>query len=226
MCGRFAQDASEKELEHLYNAQHIIPFEPNYNIAPQTNIPVVLFSLKSNNREIHLFRWGLIAPWAKDDKRPMINARSETVQELASFKSSFKNRRCIVPATGFYEWHREGKNKTPYFIKPKEGIFSFAAIWSSWTPKTHAAPINTVAILTIGANPALQAIHHRVPVHLREDYFEQWLNPKIEGKSLKDILQPLPDNGIKFWEVDKRVNKAANNDPRVMEPKSSNSNMA
>ncbi len=181
MCGRFAQDASAKELEHLYNAQHVIPFEPNYNIAPQADIPVVLLSRKTGQREIHLLRWGLLPSWAKDDKRPMINARSETVAEKPTFRDSFKKRRCIVPATGFYEWKREDGAKTPFFIKPKEGLFSFAAIWSSWAPKTHAAGIQTVAILTTAANQTLQSIHDRVPVHLREDLFAQWLDPKTDG---------------------------------------------
>ena len=219
MCGRFAQDASKKELEQLYNAQMRIPFEPNYNIAPQANIPVVLVSRETYEREIHLLKWGLVPSWAKDDKKFMINARSETVHELASFKSSFKSRRCIVPATGFYEWKREEKSKTPYFIKPKKGQFSFAAIWSNWKPNSDLEPVQTVALLTIQANKALEEIHHRVPVHLKQEQFEGWLNPEIKGKDLRDMLQPLPDEGIGFWEVDKRVNNARNNGPELISPK-------
>ena len=166
-----------------------------------------------------MLKWGLIPSWAKDGKKFMINARSETVHDLASFKKSFESRRCIVPATGFYEWKREEKIKTPYFIKPKEGLFSFAAIWSSWKPKADAESVQTVALLTIESNPVMQAIHHRVPVHLGVDRYEQWLNPEIPGADLKDVLQPLPDDGIEFWEVDKRVNNARNNGPELMDAK-------
>lgn len=215
MCGRFAQKASAKELEHYYKAQNRVAFEPSYNIAPQTDIPTVLLSRKSGEREIHLLRWGLIPSWAKDESfaAKCINARSETIKEKASFRESFKKRRCIVPATGFYEWKREGETKTPYFIRPKQGLFSLAAIWASWTPKTGDAPINTVAILTTGANPALQNVHHRVPVNLSEDRFEPWLDPNVQGKDLEFMLEPLADDAIEFWEVDKRVNKVANNNP-------------
>lgn len=218
MCGRFAQKASEKELEHFYKAKNIVPFEPNYNIAPQTNIQVVLLSKKSGNREIHLLRWGLIPSWAKDDSfsAKCINARSETIKEKASFRESFKKRRCLVPVTGFYEWKKDGKIKTPYFIKPKEGMFSLAGVWATWRSKAQDETINTVAILTIGANPALRNIHHRVPVNISENEFEQWLDPNIEGKDIESMLQPLQDDGIEFWEVDKRVNNAANNDPSLI----------
>ncbi len=218
MPGRFVQIASERELEHFYKAKNRAPFDPNYNIAPQTDISVVLQSRKSHQREIHLLRWGLIPSWAQDDKKPMINARSETIGEKPTFRESFKKQRCIVPASGFYEWKRDDETKTPYFIKPREGMFSFAAVWSSWAPNKGTAPIPTVAILTAAANPVLQAIHHRVPVHLSEDRFEQWLDLNIEGKDLGYLLQPLADEAIEFWQVDKRVNKVENNDAELMEP--------
>ena len=127
-----------------------------------------------------------------------------------SFRESFKKRRCIIPAEGFYEWEKESKQ--PYFIKPKKGIFSFAGIWDRWAD-IEGHPVVTCAIITTDANANLVGIHDRVPVVLQEEEIDSWLNTEANTEELKQHLHAPQDNDVEFWKVDRKVSKPENNNP-------------
>jgi putative SOS response-associated peptidase YedK len=134
MCGRFARIVSNKKLREKYRLKEMAELEPRYNIAPTQ--PVAVVRAADGGNELTLLRWGLIPSWSKDAKIPykLINARAETVAEKPSFRSAFKQRRCLIPASGFYEWQKQGTGgKQPYFISPREGeLYSFAGLWERW----------------------------------------------------------------------------------------------
>ena len=133
MCGRFARIVSDKTLRERYRLERIAKLDDRYNIAPMQNIAAVRAAEDAN--ELVLLRWGLIPSWSKDAKiaYKLTNARAETVAEKPTFRSAFKQRRCIIPASGFYEWKREAKQKQPFYIHPRdEELFSFAGLWESW----------------------------------------------------------------------------------------------
>jgi len=135
MCGRFTLTVSPSTLSKLFNAEWSSPFKPRYNIAPTQQVPVVRISPEDNKLHIDLLKWGLIPSWSKDASigSHMINARSETVDTKPSFKSALKHRRCIIPASGFYEWQEVGGKKHPLYIKLKDdSLMMFAGIWDHW----------------------------------------------------------------------------------------------
>lgn len=210
MCGRFALSIPFNELAKLYKVKNKVELKPNYNITPQSNIAVILHSCTRVDKEIHLLKWGLIPHWSKDASMgyKLINARADTIDSKPSFRESFKKRRCIIPAEGFYEWEKESKQ--PYFIKPKKGLFSFAGIWDEWTdPQGHI--VKTCAIITTGASQSLAHIHERVPATLEEEEIDTWLHPETTVERLKPHLHPPKDNEIEFWKVDRKVSKPENN---------------
>jgi putative SOS response-associated peptidase YedK len=168
-----------------------------------------------------MLRWGLIPSWAKDPSigYRMINAKSETVTEKPAFRAAFKHRRCLIPADGFYEWGGEKGKRTPYLFRmADQNVFALAGLWERWT-----APDNTVtescAILTTGANELVKTVHHRMPVIVPPDRYDQWLGtPPQAADRLVEILTPFPYDGMIAYPVGTHVNKPANDDPRCMEP--------
>lgn len=191
-------------------------YRPNYNVAPTHNMPVVV-SEDSSSRRIEQQRWGLLPFWAKDKNMSykMINARSETVDSKKSYKPYFKKQRCLIPASGSYEWTGKKSNKTPYYIQPTEqSMFAFAGIYSKWEPKKEErGPIKTYSILTTEANQKMSDLHH-MPVMLIQEEWQEWLDSSNHNtKALKELLKPFPDDGIDYCEVDKVVNNVENNFP-------------
>ncbi len=157
----------------------------------------------------------------------MINARAETVAEKPSFKSAFAGRRCLVPADGFYEWKKEGKYKTPYYIYHNSNKpMSFAGLWESWHPKDattsgdaqNGEPLRTFTIITTEANQKLQELHNRMPVIIPLDKRELWLNPDANPEDLMDMLVPFASSEIDFHEVSRMVNSPQNNSSQCIEP--------
>jgi putative SOS response-associated peptidase YedK len=160
----------------------------------------------------------------------MINARAETVAQKPSFKNAFAGRRCLVPADGFYEWKKEGKYKTPFYIYHNSNKpMSFAGLWESWLPKDADAstdtpeeePLRTFTIITTEANQRLQELHNRMPVIIPADKRERWLDPDANPEELVNMLQPLTSSDIEFHEVSRNVNSPQNNSPQCIEPVSS-----
>jgi len=178
MCGRFTLTVSPDTLSGLFKAEWSSPFKPRYNIAPTQQSPVVRISPADNSLHIDLLKWGLIPSWAKDASigNHMINARSETVDQKPSFRTALKHRRCIVPASGFYEWQEVGGKKHPLYIKLKDSsLMMFAGIWDHWK-NPDGEVIESFSILTTVTNELIQPLHDRMPVILTPEDKDIWLD--------------------------------------------------
>ncbi|MBV70111.1 MAG: hypothetical protein CMH52_02090 [Myxococcales bacterium] len=211
MCGRYQLSVPIDELIDLFSTPSSMDFSPRYNIAPSQRVPVIRGW--SNIRSIDPLQWGLVAPWADSPKAnaPMINARSETVHEKPSFRASFQTQRCLVPASGFYEWEKKEGEKIPHLVKVSgHEVYAMAGIWSRWVRGTEY--LETFSILTTAAGPCIRHIHDRMPVILHPDHYAAWLDPKSTQKKLLNLCQPVPDEFIEFSAVSDRVNSAKNDD--------------
>jgi putative SOS response-associated peptidase YedK len=208
MCGRFAFYSPSEATAALFGASGTVPVEARYNIAPTQYIAAVRND-EEQGRELVMLRWGLIPFWAKDPSigNRMINARAETVAEKPAFRAAYRHRRCLVLADGFYEWHREGSVKTPYYISAADGEpFAFAALWENWNSKETDDSIQSVTLITTNANEFMASLHHRMPVVLRSETADRWLTGN------DDAIGYAVDHGpdLRAWAVDRRVNNARN----------------
>jgi len=221
MCGRFLLTATPEELQALFGYLDGEAFPPRYNIAPTQ--PIAVVRMMHGARRFGLVRWGLIPPFAEDPKKfqLLINARAETVEEKPSFRNAMRYRRCLVPASGFYEWRRmpgsnSGRTRQPFWLRPRDGQpVAFAGLWENWYAK-DGSDIESGAIITITANRVVAPIHDRMPVVIAPRDFGQWL----EGTPAEaaDLMRPAPDDVFEAVEVSRRVNAVANDDPDVLEP--------
>lgn len=198
-------------------------FPARYNIAPTQPILVVVSDgpgEKGRNlpdRRALLVRWGFTPGWVKDPKSfpLLINARSETAIGKASFRAAMRHRRVLVPASGFYEWHRPTKNSQekaqPYWIRPRHGgVVAFAGLMETWS-SADGSEVDTGAILTTAANAAISPIHDRMPVVIRPEDFSRWLDCKTqEPREVADLMQPVEDDFFEAIPVSDKVNKVAN----------------
>jgi putative SOS response-associated peptidase YedK len=219
MCGRYTLKTPVERLadEFCFDASSV-ELPPNYNVAPTQGVAAVLS--EGGERRLEVLRWGLIPPWADDPGigSRMINARSETAPEKPSFRRAFRERRCLIPADGFYEWKRVNGSKQPYYIHMKEGRpFAFAGLWESWKDN-GGTEIRSCTILTTGPNALAREIHDRMPVILPAGSYAAWLDPEAEKEELVALLAPYPEDEMEAYPVSRFVNSPQNNDPRCVEP--------
>jgi len=220
MCGRYSL-VPKADFAERFGVENLqLDLEPRYNIAPTQTTPVI--TRNSPNRAEEM-RWGLVPFWAKDPSigNKMINARAETIAEKASFKWSFKKKRCLIPANGFYEWKKEGKTKQPYLIHRQDGKpFAFAGLWSTWVDKEHGGvPLETFTILTTDPNDLMRPLHNRMPVIVDPENFDLWLDPKVEDPAkLQPLLVPHAVDGFEAFPVSKNVNSPAHDAPDCVAP--------
>jgi len=208
MCGRFAFYSPSEATAALFGVDGALAVEPRYNIAP-TQFVAAIRNNETQARELVMLRWGLVPFWAKDPAigNRMINARAETVAEKPSYREAFKHRRCIVLADGFYEWHREGDIKTPYFISLASGEpFALAGLWENWKDRESNESLQTATLITTVANDFMQPLHHRMPVILQPETADEWLSGKNE--CLQGAAERTP--ALHAWPVNRRVNNARN----------------
>ncbi len=220
MCGRFTLAIDRSEL--LAAFPWLSPPEqlvPRFNIAPTQ--PVLAVPNDAQN-QANFFLWGLIPSWAKDPKmgNRMINARAETLADKPAFRAAYKRRRCLIPASGFYEWRKEpgSKSKTPMHIRMKSGQpFAFAGLWEIWHPGDEH--LLSCTIITTDANELLTPIHDRMPVILPPDAYEQWLDPQERADGgLRNLLKPYPSDEMEAYPVSTLVNSPANDTPECILP--------
>jgi putative SOS response-associated peptidase YedK len=167
-------------------------------------------------REATFLQWGLIPYWSKEAKG-IINARVETIEQKPSFSDSFQRRRCLIPADGFYEWERHGKISQPYYFRMKdESPFAFAGIWDRW--QSNGNSITSCAIITTTANELLAKIHHRMPVILRSESYDIWLNEDCRSADLKELLVPFPTDAMTSHAVSYDVNDTKVDDEHLLRP--------
>ena len=219
MCGRYTLTTPvEKLAEEFGFDDSSVELPPNYNVAPTQGVAAVLE--EDGRRRLEVLRWGLIPPWANDPQigSRMINARAETAPEKPSFRRAFRERRCLIPADGFYEWKRMNGGKQPYYIHMREGRpFAFAGLWESW--KDDGGPeIRSCTILTTKPNTLAGEIHDRMPVILPTGAYDVWLDPEADRDELYGLLAPYPEDEMEAYPVSRFVNSPSNNDPRCIEP--------
>ena len=215
MCGRFAFYSPSEATAALFGVSGALPVEARYNIAP-TQFVAAIRNGEDNNPELAMLRWGLVPFWAKDPSigNRMINARAETVAEKPAFRAAYRHRRCLVLADGFYEWHREGSVKTPYYISSADGQpFAFAALWENWNSKDTDESVQSTTLITTEANAFMASLHHRMPVVLTPDTAPRWLQGGDDA--LGNALENMPE--LRAWAVDRRVNNARNEGADLIE---------
>lgn len=222
MCGRYSLYADYKSILKRFDIEEAAiqeeEYQPNYNIAPSRQVLAVIND-GSKNR-LGFLRWGLIPPWAKDEKigYKMINARAETAAEKPSFRNAFRKKRCLLAADSFYEWQRSDAGKIPMRIKLKSGEpFAFAALWESWK-SPDGATIHTCSILTTKPNDLMAGIHDRMPVVLTKEAEKVWLDPNIQDPDvLGELLKPFDAEKMEAYKVSEAVNSPKNNGPELIE---------
>lgn len=217
MCGRYAFNATPAQVAEHFGLSACADFAPRYNIPPGTDIPVIRQS-PEGQRVLHLLRWGLVPHWAKDPAigNKLNNARAETVAEKPAFREAFKRRRCLIPASGFYEWKSEGKLKQPYYISLKSGAFlAMAGLWETWQSPAGEL-LRTCAVLTTGPNALMQPIHDRMPVILTPEHWQAWLT--APAREVGGLLSAHDSETMQAWPVDRRVSRAREDDAGMIEP--------
>ena len=219
MCGRFTMATHAEALEERFHA-HLSTERaaPTYNAAPSQ---AQLTILNDHPDTIVRATWGFVPAWAdgRPDVKPLINARAETVATKPFFRDAFKRQRCLILADGFYEWKRAGKSKVPYRIALKtEEPFAFAGIWST-IHNVQGVVQPTFAILTTEANALVAQMHTRMPVILREQDEEEWLNPTLSLDAAQALLVPYPAERLMAYEVSSKVNAATSNSPDLLQPR-------
>lgn len=220
MCGRFALLILGGALAEEFGAAVPQGLAPRYNIAPTQPVLAVRAVPGNGRREIVALRWGLVPPWAKDPSigDRMINARAETVAEKPAFRSAFRKRRCLIPASGFYEWKKTGGRKQPHYIRRRDGApLAFAGLWERWAPEGEA-PLETCAIVTTDANDLLAAVHDRMPVILSPAAYDAWLDPGADPGRLRALLAPSPPGDLEMYPIGLLVNNPRIDDPRLIVP--------
>lgn len=221
MCGRFVLISPGRVAAEHFSLRREPQLEPRYNIAPSQQVAVVRVAKDSDERELVYVTWGLVPFWAKDRNigYKMINAKSETVAQKPAFKAAFRERRCLVPADGFYEWKRDRNRKQPYFIhNASGGLFAFGGLWERWH-MPDGEVLESCTILTTGANELVAPIHDRMPVILHEQDYALWLD-RMEKRpeKLSRLFEAYPAEKMSARAVSGRVNSPSNDDPSCLEP--------
>jgi putative SOS response-associated peptidase YedK len=230
MCGRFTYRLTWPELVRLYRLTLDMPArntQPRYNICPTTSIDAVIE--RDGTRELLPMRWGLIPSWwskpLKEMKVATFNARTETVADKPVFRDAFKRTRCLIPASGYYEWQDTPNGKQPfYFTRRDEQPITFAGLWDAWRDKQAGETIKSCAMIITDANEFVAEVHDRMPVILEANQFESWLS----GSAGVELLKPAPDDVLQRWPVSKRVNssRASDEDASLIDPLSTDPNAA
>lgn len=206
MCGRFAVTLPPDAMAQLFAAVpgNDLPGVPDYNVCP-TN-PVATVRSDGERRDLGAMRWGFLPHWYKtpSDGPLLINARAETIAEKPAFREAARARRCLVPATGFYEWSKDAEgNRLPWYFSRRDGApLVFAGVWQDW--ERDGQTIRSCALVTCAANEATAKVHHRMPVILEQEDWAKWLGE--EGHGAARLLRPAESSVLRFHRVDTAVN--------------------
>jgi putative SOS response-associated peptidase YedK len=226
MCGRFTLHTEREILARRFDVEleTLEDLDARYNIAPAQAI-LTVYTAKSGRTAARM-HWGLIPSWAKQpEKLPsMINARIETASTRASYRVPFRRQRCLILADGFYEWGPSGESKkgrAPFWFSLASGEpFAMAGLWSAWRPseEPEKEPKLSCAILTAPANAVVSRVHERMPVILRPDVEDAWLDPELrEVSAVRELLEPLAPETLQRVPVSRRVNSPRNDGPDLIE---------
>lgn len=231
MCGRFAQAQQIDALRVAFDLQHLLPVYPSFNISPGRIIAGVRATtpvLTDNNgprpepeRELAPMLWGLVPMWSSDPMsgpRPF-NARAETAAEKPTFRNAIKRRRCLIPAQGYYEWHKRERARQPYYFTLRSSaLFGMAGLWERWNG-ADGSVLDSCTILTVAPNALAAAVHDRMPAIIAPGDYARWLAPfPMQPGTLADMLKPWPAEDMQSWPVSARVGNVAEDDAALIEP--------
>jgi putative SOS response-associated peptidase YedK len=221
MCGRVVLSSAPHQLAEQFFLDMVPDLIPGYNITPGQDLPAVVPNPASEGRLVHMLKWGLELPWARDhgNEPKLINARSETVLEKRAFGDAFRNRRCLIPVDGFYEWQKRPDGRQPFYFSLKSrSLMALAGIWESREyPGGHQ--VRSCSILTTAANGLMRPVHHRMPVILPAGDWKFWLDlPPEKAEDLVELLRPLPGDLMHCWPVSRQVNSPQNDSPGNVQP--------
>jgi putative SOS response-associated peptidase YedK len=215
MCGRFFLIATPAEMKKRFNVDHVPELALRYNIAPAQLSAIVIAAEKSKTTT--MARWGLVPSWSRDLSlgAGMINAPAETLEVKAAYRAAFQTRRCLVPASGFYEWQTKGGKNQPYKIALRNGaLCAFAGLWERWAPQM-GEPVETFTIITTRANKLVSEVHDRMPVIIAPADFQRWLT--ASANTAKKLLVPYT-SGMTIAPVSDRVSSVKNDDAELIRP--------
>lgn len=222
MCGRYMITSPPEAVARLFTAAGLPNFPPRYNVAPSDDVLAVRSSA-FGVRELVTMRWGLVHKDSREIRkgRPLINARSETVDHTRAFQSAYRERRCLVPADGYFEWDKRDDGRQPFLFRPRDhSMFAFAGLWEEWRDpaKLGAQVLRSCTILTTGPSDLVQPLHNRMPVILAPDSWPPWLGETPAGADeLRALLQPGGDEEFECIAVSRRLNRVVNDDPTCIE---------
>jgi putative SOS response-associated peptidase YedK len=220
MCGRFYLTAAAAEIKRRFKVDDVPDLVPRYNIAPTQPCPIVV--PEGRDRRVQMARWGLVPSWSRDLSlgAGLINAPAEAIEEKPAFRTPFQSQRCLVLASGFYEWQTKGTRRHPYRIAPRTGaLFAFAGLWEKWAPELGDA-VETFAIITTRANKLLSEVHERMPVIIAPADYQRWLTGLVQAA--KRLLVPYT-GGMTIAPVSDRVNDLKQDDVGLIAPMSESS---
>ncbi|MBO0751654.1 MAG: SOS response-associated peptidase [Bradyrhizobiaceae bacterium] len=211
MCGRFTQRYTWRDVHELYGLPGAARnLQAHYNIAPTDAVDAVIAG--DGQTGLVSMRWGLVPSWWKKSLKDLpatFNARAETVADKPMFRDAFQRRRCIIPASGYYEWCKTGHGKQPWYISAADGgVLSFAGLWDMWTNPQTGEPLRSCTIIVTAANALTRAVHDRMPVLLEPADFLDWLG----GTGGPSLLRPAAEHRLRMWPVSQRVNRTGTGD--------------
>jgi len=220
MCGRYSLTTDPQALIDFFEVGQLscdpAVLHPRFNIAPSQEVPIVREA--TTGRELVFARWGLVPHWSKEEnpRYSTINARAESVADKPTYREPFKRKRCLVPATGFYEWRQSEGGKTPYSIRlPGGQLFAFAGLWDHWD--REGAGFDSFTVIVTTANEAMRPIHERMPVILNPAQYNTWLNTKHFNRAQLEALLVPYGGAIEIAAVGRHVNNPKNDDARCLE---------
>jgi putative SOS response-associated peptidase YedK len=220
VCGRFDNLIAREAYRRIFRVDRLPQsnFPPRYNVAPTDQIPIVRIDPRDGTRELVMVRWGLVPFWMKEKPRvPHINARAETVDTAPMFREAFEKRRCLIPATGFYEWEARADGKQPWrFVRKDLEPFAFAGVWEF--ARIGSEGILSAAIIVGDANSLVAGIHDRMPVIIVPDDYDAWLDRETTVAKARAMMQPYDEAQMKAYEVSRAVNSVKNDTEECIAP--------
>ena len=228
MCGRYVVAYDPQTLVSGFSLTRIAPFPPRFNVAPMSAVPVV-YETREGERVGELMRWGLLPSWAKEPAlaAKLNNARAESVADKPSFRQAFRRRRCLLPASGYYEWQTHAGVKQPWYITPNVNdgelpLFAMAGLFEAWRAPGAGEQdpwLLTTCIITTAANAALAPIHDRMPVMIERAHWARWLaRGQQDAAAMQDLLHPAPDAAVQAHPVSRAVNRGSAEGPELILP--------
>ena len=208
MCGRYVVAYDPQTLVAGFSLTRVTPFPRRWNVAPQSEVPVV-YETREGERIAETMRWGLLPHWARDERlaHKLNNARAEGLFEKPSFRQAARRRRCLLPASGFYEWQATPAGKQPWYISARDGsLLAMAGLFEAWRPDESAPWRMTCCVVTTDANALMAPIHDRMPVLVPREHWARWLSRELqEPAAVAPLLVPAPAGVLQAWPVSRAV---------------------